>query len=146
MRTIRRIAIPAVAAAIVGMVALGATAWEPDNVSPSSLAYLIAIPAIARAVPVYEECAAARYSLRRQDGLSPRLIRVRYDTALPANDVLDRYGRHLEDHGCAIGQPGDTIDAGRCGPPYDHAELDVAVAAAPSPAACSTVTVTIVGG
>lgn len=140
-------AVVALTACLVGTgLVLLARAWEPRDIGRGNVIYWLAIPDIAKAVPVLEACAAPRYSLSRQDGLRPRLAEVRYATRLPTDDLLLRYRSVLDGAGCEMDLRPDMLSARSCAAPFDHADLEVMVGSAETETGCGTITVSIVGG
>jgi len=75
--------------------------WEPDSADQWSLAYLLAIPQMAKNFPLWGTCDEARYSYRFQDGLSPEAFWFVYPSRLSKTDLSAAFNAHAGKISCS---------------------------------------------
>lgn len=127
-------------------IVLGTRMWEPKEIGRYDPAYWLAIPQVAKSVPLFEVCAAPRYSLVRQDGLRPQLSVVRYGATASPDELIDRYRTAFEASKCAVADKDGMLLAETCAPPFDHAELSVEITRGEAGSDCTAVAISLVGG
>ena len=125
---------------------LVARMWDPQEIGRHDPAYWLAIPQVAKSVPLFEVCAAPRYSLVRQDGLRPQLSVVRYGTTASPDELIDHYRAAFEESTCAVADKDGMLLAETCAPPFDHTELSVEIPGGNAGSDCTAVAISLVGG
>ena len=76
--------------------------WEPDRAERGSLAYLLAIPSVAKGFPLWRACGPIFYSYRFQDGLSPETYWIDYQTRLSGAALRSKLLAHASASNCDL--------------------------------------------